>query len=150
MSGASSAFHKMQEVDEWFDVKKAYLDQLESQLKLLAKAIDNLVRHRDGKPLSTLYRLLEYHYKSLIAEVAETTEDFGEAVFALASAEINKSAEKHLNAFGDVQRQIRQVHQQQARSDVFYLANTIDEYIRLIGSIRVRTCSCVCVCFVIS
>lgn len=69
--------------------------------------------------------------------MAETTEDFGEAIFALASAEINKTAEKHLTAFGDVQKQIQQVHSMQARSDVFYLANTIDEYIRLIGSIRV-------------
>ncbi|OAD69365.1 hypothetical protein PHYBLDRAFT_159934 [Phycomyces blakesleeanus NRRL 1555(-)] len=57
-------------------------------------------------------------------------------MFPLASAELNRNLSTHLTVLGDVQRQMKELHEQQAQHDVLTLEHTIDEYIRIIGSIR--------------
>jgi hypothetical protein len=41
---------------------------------------------------------------------------------------------------GEIQKQMKELHEQQAQYDIITLENTIDEYIRIIGSIRVSLC----------
>jgi sorting nexin-1/2 len=63
--------------------------------------------------------------------------DFGDAVEQLSSCEINKSLERHLHEFAEVNKELKPVQFYQAEQDLFTLANAIDEYVRIIGSIEV-------------
>jgi sorting nexin-1/2 len=58
-------------------------------------------------------------------------------MIALASAELNKPLSVHLTVLGELQQKMKDLHEQQAQNDVLTLEHTIDEYIRLIGSIKV-------------
>lgn len=49
MSSATNSFAKVPEIDPWFETKRAYFDQLESQLKQVAKAVDIMIKQREGK-----------------------------------------------------------------------------------------------------
>ncbi|KAL0080827.1 Vps5 C terminal like-domain-containing protein [Phycomyces blakesleeanus] len=115
-NAASNPFSKFVEVDEWFGSKKDQLDALEVQLKALMKSVESVVKQRK--------------------ELGIATADFGESMFPLASAELNRNLSTHLTVLGDVQRQMKELHEQQAQHDVLTLEHTIDEYIRIIGSIR--------------
>lgn len=126
-------------MSQWFEEKKNTIDQLESLLKGVSKAVDSLVKHREGK-LYSLFMLVVILLS--LVDVADTTLEFGDAIFNLAASEINKNSEKYLTGFGEVQKKLKAVHDSQARSDIFYLANMMDEYLRLIGSIRVSCYYC--------
>lgn len=69
--------------------------------------------------------------------MGSATSDFGESMFPLASAELNHNLSTHLKVLGEIQKQMKALHEQQAQYDIITLENTIDEYIRIIGSIRV-------------
>lgn len=58
-------------------------------------------------------------------------------MFPLASAELNRNLSTHLMVLGEIQKQMKELHEQQAQYDIITLENTIDEYIRIIGSIRI-------------
>lgn len=58
-------------------------------------------------------------------------------MFPLASAELNRNLSTHLMVLGEIQKQMKVLHEQQAQYDIITLENTIDEYIRIIGSIRI-------------
>jgi sorting nexin-1/2 len=58
-------------------------------------------------------------------------------MFPLASAELNRNLSTHLMILGEIQKKMKDLHEQQAQYDIITLENTIDEYIRIIGSIRV-------------
>lgn len=60
-------------------------------------------------------------------------------MFPLASAELNKNLSTHLVVLGEIMKKMRNIHEQQAQYDIITLENTIDEYIRIIGSIRVNS-----------
>ncbi|KAI7865755.1 Vps5 C terminal like-domain-containing protein [Spinellus fusiger] len=115
-NAASNPFSKFVEVDEWFTSKKNQLDVLETQLKALMKSVESVVKQRK--------------------ELGIATSDFGESMFPLASAELNQNLSTHLRVLGDIQRQMKVLHEQQARHDILTLEHTIDEYVRIIGSIR--------------
>lgn len=70
-------------------------------------------------------------------ELGSATSDFGESMFPLASAELNRNLSTHLMVLGEIQKKMKDLHEQQAQFDIITLENTIDEYIRIIGSIRV-------------
>ncbi|KAK4516962.1 uncharacterized protein ATC70_000290 [Mucor velutinosus] len=116
-NAATSPFTKFVEVDEWFDSKKNQLDALESQLKGLLKSVEGVVKQRK--------------------ELGTATSDFGESMFPLASAELNRNLSTHLMVLGEIQKKMKDLHEQQAQYDIITLENTIDEYIRIIGSIRI-------------
>ncbi|KAI9255970.1 Vps5 C terminal like-domain-containing protein [Sporodiniella umbellata] len=116
-NAATSPFSKFVEVDDWFASKRSQLDALEAQLKGLLKSVEGVVKQRK--------------------EVGSATAEFGESMFPLASAELDHNLSTHLKVLGEIQKKMKQIHQDQAQYDIITLENTIDEYIRIIGSIRI-------------
>ncbi|KZF25037.1 sorting nexin 3 [Xylona heveae TC161] len=107
---------KFIEHDDWFHDRRVYLDALENQLKALDKALDTVVGQR----------------KSL----AEAAGDFSASLHALSAVELSPSLSGPLEGLSDLQIRIRELHERQAQQDVLTLGITVDEYIRLIGSIK--------------
>ncbi|KAF8513412.1 Vps5 C terminal like-domain-containing protein [Hysterangium stoloniferum] len=104
------------ETDEWFDNKKTYLDTLESQLRGLVKAIDLVTKQRN--------------------EVALSMAEFADNIAALSECDMSKPLSQTLGALADVQRKARELQDVQAREDVSTIMSTVDEYARLINSVR--------------
>lgn len=107
---------KKAETDEDYEKKKAEIDQLEEQLKNMLKVLEALSKQR----------------KDLGVSMSE----FGDAVFSVATLEVNQDLAEQLNLFGDLHRRMRVLHEQQAKHDFHSLVFTVDEYLRTIGSIR--------------
>ncbi|EEA20136.1 Vacuolar protein sorting-associated protein vps5 [Talaromyces marneffei ATCC 18224] len=107
---------KFIEHDDWFHDRKLYLDALENQLKALMKAIDTVVAQRKG--------------------LAEAAGDFSASLHALAAVELSPVLSGPLEGLSELQLRIRELYERQAQQDVLTLGITIDEYIRLIGSIK--------------
>lgn len=101
---------------QWFHDRKIYLDALENQLKALLKAIDTMVSQRKG--------------------LAEAAGDFSTSLHALALVELSPALSSPLDGLSDLQLRIRELYERQAQHDVLTLGITIDEYIRLIGSVK--------------
>ncbi|KAA8913064.1 hypothetical protein TRICI_003289 [Trichomonascus ciferrii] len=116
LGGAFSFTGKYVETNEWFIDKKQYLDSLESQLKSLAKALDIVVTQR--------------------RELSDAANEFAGALDALSNVEISKSSSELLGQFSQAQYRIKDLYARQCMQDILSLATTLDEYIRLIGSIR--------------
>ncbi|KAK2797217.1 Vacuolar protein sorting-associated protein 5 [Onygenales sp. PD_10] len=107
---------KFIEHDDWFHDRKIYLDALETQLKGLMKAIDTVVQQRKG--------------------LAEAANDFSASLHSLATVELSPTLSGPLEGLSDVQLRIKELYERQAQQDVLTLGITIDEYIRLIGSVK--------------
>jgi sorting nexin-1/2 len=112
--GSSSG--KFVEHDDWFHDRRIYLDALENQLKALLKAIDTVVAQR----------------KTL----AEAAGDFAVSLSSLAQVELSPDFSGPLQGLSEVQLRIRELYERQAQQDVLTLGITIDEYIRLIASVK--------------
>ena len=112
-SGGSGKFI---EHDDWFHDRKIYLDALETQLKSLLKSIDAVVIQRKA--------------------LAEAAGDFSASLHALAAVELSPSLSAPLVGLSDLQLRIRELYERQAQQDVLTLGITVDEYIRLISSIK--------------
>jgi sorting nexin-1/2 len=112
--GSSSG--KFVEHDDWFHDRKIYLDALENQLKGLLKAIEMVVSQR----------------KTL----AEAAGDFAVSLGSLAQVELSPEFSGPLHGLSEVQIRIKELYERQAQQDVLTLGITIDEYIRLIGSVK--------------
>ncbi|KAL3419578.1 hypothetical protein PVAG01_08075 [Phlyctema vagabunda] len=107
---------KFVEQDEWFHERRIYLDALENQLKALLKAMDVVVIQRKG--------------------MAEAAGDFSASLHALSTVELSPSLSGPLEGLSDLQIRIKELYERQAQQDILTLGITIDEYIRLIGSIK--------------
>ncbi|KAL1964333.1 hypothetical protein VTN77DRAFT_7018 [Rasamsonia byssochlamydoides] len=107
---------KFIEHDDWFHDRKIYLDALENQLKALMKAIDTVVAQRKG--------------------LAEAAGDFSASLHALAAVELSPALSGPLDSLSELQLRIRELYERQAQQDILTLGITVDEYIRLIGSIK--------------
>ena len=101
---------------QWFHDRKIYLDALETQLKALVKATDTVVAQRKA--------------------LADAAGDFSTSLHALAAVELSPALSSPLDALSDVQLRIRELYERQAAQDVLTLGIVIDEYIRLIGSVK--------------
>jgi len=112
--GGSSG--KFVEHDDWFHDRKVYLDALENQLKALMKALDAVVVQRRG--------------------LAEAAGDFAASLSNLAQVELSPIFSGPVQGLADLQIRIRELYDRQAQQDVLTLGITIDEYIRLIGSVK--------------
>ena len=112
----SSTSGKFIEHDDWFHDRKIYLDALEIQLKGLLKSIDSVVTQRKA--------------------LAEAAGDFSASLHALAAVELSPSLSAPLVGLSDLQLRIRELYERQAQQDVLTLGITVDEYIRLISSIK--------------
>lgn len=114
--GGSSGGSKFVEHDDWFHDRKIYLDALENQLKALMKAMETVVAQRKA--------------------LAEAADEFSQSLHSLATVEIAPSLSGPLEGLSGIQLRIRDLYERQAQQDVLTLGNTIDEYIRLIGSVK--------------
>ncbi|KAF1913558.1 vacuolar protein sorting-associated protein-like protein vps5 [Ampelomyces quisqualis] len=114
MLGGSSG--KFVEHDDWFHDRKIYLDALETQLKALLKATDTVVGQRKG--------------------LAEACGDFSASLHSLSAVELSPSLSSPLDSLSDIQIRIRELYERQAQQDVLTMGIVIDEYIRLIGSVK--------------
>ena len=112
----SSTSGKFIEHDDWFHDRRIYLDALENQLKALLKSIDTVVAQRKA--------------------LAEAAGDFSASLHALSTVELSASLSTPLASLSDLQLRIRDLYDRQAQTDVLTLGITVDEYIRLIDSIK--------------
>ncbi|KAK9729062.1 Vacuolar protein sorting-associated protein vps5 [Basidiobolus ranarum] len=113
----ATSFTKFAETDEWFENKRNLLDTLASQLKALSKSIDVLAKQR--------------------RDLGSSHFNLGESIYALSSAELNKGLMQNLMGLGELQKQLKSLHERQTSCDLMTMGNTICEYIRIIGSIEV-------------
>ncbi|CAJ2508295.1 Uu.00g094810.m01.CDS01 [Anthostomella pinea] len=107
---------KFVEQDDWFHDRRVYLDALENQLKALMKSMDTMVGQRKA--------------------MSEAAGDFSASLHALSTVELSPTLSGPLDALSDLQLTIRDVYDRQAQQDVLTFGITIDEYIRLIGSVK--------------
>ncbi|KAJ5679566.1 hypothetical protein N7462_007810 [Penicillium macrosclerotiorum] len=107
---------KFVEHDDWFHDRKIYLDALENQLKALMKSMDTVVAQRKG--------------------LSDAAGDFSSSLHALAAVELSPALASPLDSLSGLQLRIKELYERQAQQDVLTLGITIDEYIRLIGSVK--------------
>ncbi|KAK4203089.1 putative vacuolar protein sorting-associated protein vps5 [Triangularia verruculosa] len=107
---------KFVEQDDWFHERRVYLDALENQLKALLKAMDGMVQQRKA--------------------MAEAAGDFSASLHALSTVELSPTLSGPLDALSELQLTIRDVYDRQAQQDVLTFGIIIEEYIRLIGSVK--------------
>lgn len=101
---------------QWFHDRRIYLDALENQLKGLLKAMETMVGQRKA--------------------MAEAAGDFSASLHALSTVELSPTLSGPLEALSDLQLTIRDVYERQAQQDILTLGIVIEEYIRLIGSVK--------------
>ncbi|KAK3940808.1 Vps5 C terminal like-domain-containing protein [Diplogelasinospora grovesii] len=108
--------NKFVEQDDWFHDRRVYLDALENQLKALLKAMESMVAQRKA--------------------MAEAAGDFSASLHALSTVELSPTLSGPLDALSDLQMTIRDIYDRQAQQDVLTFGIIIEEYIRLIGSVK--------------
>lgn len=80
------------------------------------KAIDTVVAQRKG--------------------LSEAAGDFSSSLHALALVELSPVLTNPLESLSELQVRIRELYERQAQQDILTLGITIDEYLRLIGSVK--------------
>ena len=75
-----------------------------------------------------------------MAELSLNTACFSKSVAMLGSSEDNTALSRALSQLAEVEDKMEQLHQEQASCDSFSFAELIADYIRLLGSVRVRAC----------
>ncbi|KAJ7155346.1 Vps5 C terminal like-domain-containing protein [Mycena crocata] len=114
--GQSLAGPRFYETDEWFDRQKAYLDSLEAQLRGLVKAIELVSKQR--------------------SELATAMAEFATTVSDLSSSDVGKQLAHSLSGLAEVEHKAQDLQSLQSEQDVVTLLSTVDEYARLINSVR--------------
>ncbi|KIM90434.1 hypothetical protein PILCRDRAFT_59950 [Piloderma croceum F 1598] len=104
------------ETDEWFDRQKSYIDSLEAQLRGLVKAIELVAKQR--------------------SELAAAMGEFAQTITDLSASDVEKQLAHSLAAMADVERKAQELQNTQSRQDMVTLMSTVDEYARLINSVR--------------
>lgn len=69
-------------------------------------------------------------------DLAEAANDFSSSLHALSTVELSKTLSSPLDQLSELQIRIKELHERQAQQDVLTLGITVDEYIRIIGSIK--------------
>lgn len=68
--------------------------------------------------------------------LAEACGDFSASLHSLAAVELSPSLSDPLDSLSDIQIRIRELYERQAQQDILTFGIVIDEYIRLIGSVK--------------
>lgn len=113
----SMAGPKFSESDDWFDSKRAYVDGLESQLKTLVKSMEATSKQR--------------------VELVGATGELLDAVTELSECDLATDLTTALQRLAELTRREREIMEENARGEIEHVLSLCDEYIRLIGSIRV-------------
>lgn len=116
MSSIFSMSQKIEEPDEYFIHKKEYIENLEYNLKVFYNSIELLTNQR-------------LEMVNLVDEISLTIDE-------LASLEILKVTTNLLGAFSDVQMKLKDNLDRINLQDQLTLGFTIEEYLRIIGSIK--------------
>ncbi|EPY81744.1 sorting nexin-1 isoform 1 [Camelus ferus] len=107
---------KMNESDIWFEEKLQEVECEEQRLRKLHAVVEMLVNHRK--------------------ELALNTAQFAKSLAMLGSSEDNTALSRALSQLAEVEEKIEQLHQEQANSDFFLLAELLSDYIRLLAIVR--------------
>lgn len=75
-------------------------------------------------------------------EIITAISEFADAVSILGSSDLSKQLSNSLIVLADVERKGKELMEQQSRHDLETVLGTVEEYLRLIASIRVRPRSC--------
>ncbi|KAF2863397.1 Vps5-domain-containing protein [Piedraia hortae CBS 480.64] len=116
ISSGSSSGGKFIEHDDWFHDRRIYLDALENQLKALQKSTDTVMAQRRA--------------------LADACGDFSSSLHNLATVELSPALSGPLDSLGSLQLRIQELYQRQALQDMLTIGIVIDEYIRLVGSVK--------------
>lgn len=68
--------------------------------------------------------------------LAEAANDFSASLHSLATVELSPTLSGPLEGLSDLQLRIKELYERQAQQDILTLGITVDEYIRLIGSVK--------------
>ncbi|EPQ04515.1 Sorting nexin-1 [Myotis brandtii] len=107
---------KMNESDIWFEEKLQEVECEEQRLRKLHAVVETLVNHRK--------------------ELALNTAQFAKSLAMLGSSEDNTALSRALSQLAEVEEKVEQLHQEQANSDFFLLAELLSDYIRLLAIVR--------------
>ncbi|KAJ2481300.1 Vacuolar protein sorting-associated protein vps5 [Coemansia sp. RSA 2131] len=107
---------RYKEKDEWFARRMHELDAIEEELRALLRALDYSQRQR--------------------RELAISHGELGEAYLKMAGQELNAGLSGSLTAMGSLQQKLKVLQGRQGSSDVASFQLTTDEYIRMIGGVR--------------
>jgi sorting nexin-1/2 len=120
---------KYVEEDTFIMQKQAYIDSLNEQLRQLTQSLDMILEKRE--------------------ELALSLNDVTAVIQQLADLEVNTEITDILNNFEELQTKIKELLERGNLSQVLTFGSTVDEYIRLIGSIgncfdnRLKICNSV-------
>ena len=88
--------------------------------------------------ISTVFSSLSLSLpKKIWSELGASFFDFGDNIINLANLEVNKPLSFNLIILGNIHKKLQDLHEKQAKLDIESLATTVDEYIRVVGSIKV-------------
>ncbi|KAM3925056.1 sorting nexin-1 [Leptodactylus fuscus] len=107
---------KMNESDVWFEDKLQEVECEEQHLRKLHAVVETLVNHRK--------------------ELAVNTAQFAKSLAMLGSSEDNTALSRALSQLAEVEEKIEQLHQEQANSDFYLLAELLADYIRILSAVR--------------
>jgi len=116
IGGAFSFAPKIVEPDEYFKDKKSYIEALDQQFKVFLRNLETIVIQR--------------HDLSLV------TEEFANIIATLADLEVSKSSTDLFQEFSTTQLRIKELLDRLSLQDMLTLGSTLDEYQRVIGSIK--------------
>ncbi|KAG5361750.1 Sorting nexin-1 [Yarrowia sp. C11] len=119
MSSLSSSFSFSKsfiETDPWFSDKRGYVDVLESHLKSMSRGLELVVHQRK--------------------DLAESMGDVAAVLSSLGTVEISKHLSNVLYQFSDAVERIKDICARQSQQDMVTMGSTLDEYLRVIGSVR--------------
>ncbi|XP_055756202.1 sorting nexin-1-like isoform X1 [Salvelinus fontinalis] len=102
--------------DAWFDNKLQEVECEDLQLRKLHAVVDSLVNHRK--------------------ELCGNTAVFAKSMAMLGNSEDNTALSRALSQLAEVEDKMETLHQEQAASDFFILAELLADYIRLLGAVR--------------
>lgn len=116
MSSLFSMSTKVPEPDAYFSKKKAYIEDLEHNLKTFYKSLELIATQR--------------------VEIIGVTEEISATIDALADLEILKATSELLGEFAEVHLKLRENLDRVNLLDQLTLGFTIEEYLRVIGSVK--------------
>lgn len=66
------------------------------------------------------------------------TSEFGENILNLATIEVSESLSDKLITLGRIQKELKEVQERQAKMDFLHLASCVEEWCRIVASIKVK------------
>ncbi|ODV59287.1 sorting nexin 1 [Ascoidea rubescens DSM 1968] len=107
---------KIVEPDEYFKDIKIYIETLDNNLKCFYKVLENVIQQKK--------------------ELTSVTEEFSITLSILSDLEINKKTSELILEFSKIELRIKELLERNCLQDMLTLGSVLDEYVRLIGSIK--------------